>query len=401
MGDPMNVPAAPGNMNNVNVPIRVFNDVKVVALEWNSDHHVIKDNAAGWSNSGSLYPKPEFRLGGTCAPVSHTKNQYLSGTVTFKVSPEDAPERECTVRCKAVWGEQTWKAKLKGGTSTTSFAVLLPDVVQVMKGEIAFWVDNGADGEMSAGTIPDHTIYVTMDTPVSLVGTDEEGIADRRMRAAVELACAASSDDGFRIAEHVMSTVKEYTLVPDPSLAHFNHPQYHTANGGAWPIAEFAAKKAECQAICRFTRAVLAQIGCPGVYDVCVVWAEPTTADGKTGKEGALFDGGLERWNVENPHPKGWLAKLADRPCTVGQVYEFKDGSLPDYVGFNNFEACFRWQYTDGKGKTKYRYLGGGLPGQVFYSPDEILRAFHSLVWVSVVSSSKMRVEQIVQRYQK
>lgn len=401
MGDAIEVPAAPGNANQMSVPTRVFDDVKIVSVEFNNDHHMMKDNSSGWSNGGSLYAKPEFVAGKTSAPVSYTRNQYLGVTATFKIMPETAAAFKCRVTSSTPWMKGEWEATLKGGTCAMSFSWQLPDVFQTLRGDIEFMVDNGVDGPRIVGSSMGHVIHVTMDTPISLAHTDEEGVTERRLRAAMELVGAAASDDLRSIASSVMATVKQYTLTKDPSLSQFAHPRYRNASGGAWPIAQYADKSAECQAICRFARAVMAQVGCPGSYDVYVVWAEPTKDGGKTAVE-APIDGpcGLIAWNEANPHPQGWQARLADRPCVEGGVYAM-DGTDPTYIGFNSFEACLRVGYIDSNnGAQKYVYYGGGIPGVVFKSAQEVLPAFYALCWVSHDGVNN-RVEKVIARYQR
>ena len=60
MGDPIDVPAAPGNTNNVNVPVRTFNDIKVAALAFGSEHGLLKDNASDWTSAGNPTQSPGY-----------------------------------------------------------------------------------------------------------------------------------------------------------------------------------------------------------------------------------------------------------------------------------------------------------------------------------------------------
>jgi hypothetical protein len=42
MGEPQQIPTAPGNTNPVSVPVRTFNEVKTVSLAFVGDHQLLK-----------------------------------------------------------------------------------------------------------------------------------------------------------------------------------------------------------------------------------------------------------------------------------------------------------------------------------------------------------------------
>jgi len=380
------------------VPTRVFVEVKVVKLVIHSDHHVIKDNETGWSNSGSLYAKPEFTYGKRSAPASHTKGQYLSTSIDFEVWPPEAPQLDCVIEGTTKWGVTLkGSAKLKGGTQTVSMAAQLPDSVKKLAGDIRFTVDNGVDGVQAADASWGHSIYLTFDTPVDRVGTDEAGITDKRMSTAVRLVSNTGWDDPHGIVDGLMGLVPGYTLTKNPSVpAHWGHPEYFNSGGGAWALAEYLDKRAECQAICRFVMAVLKHVGCPGEGKVVVVWSDPDIDDGRTAQVADWPAGGL---NGKTKIVNGveWNAYLLDRHAVAGQVFQTKDPDVPNYMGCNNFEACLLFEHGGEK-----KYYGGGAG--VYASPEQVVTAFHSLCWVSNFQDPDSRrpmvkIEDVVRRW--
>jgi hypothetical protein len=276
MAEPMNIPAAPGNTNNVVVPTRAFNEVKTVSLEFIGDHQLLKNNAADWTNTGSVVAKPEFSYGKKSAPMSRTKKKRLCVQVAFEVWPYDAPQIQCSIKGTASFGALFFDTSfpLKGGLQTVILesAGDLPDKITKLSGDIAWTVDNGVDGPMKADLSWGHDLYVTFDTPVDLVGTSEAGITEKRLKTSVELIARAGSNDPHAIVASLMGLVPGYVLIRNGAVpSQFNHPTYFNSSGGAWPIAEYLSYMAECQAICRFVHATIKQIGCPGVASIVVV----------------------------------------------------------------------------------------------------------------------------------
>ena len=153
MGDPIPVPAAPGNTNQVNAPTRTFNEIKTVSLEFIGDHAMLKDNATDWTNTGNAFPKPEFTYGKQSAPISRTKDNVLAVKVGLEVWPADAPQMPCTITGATTWGLSfTTKFPLQGGQQVVILesAEKLPNRVTKLAGDIEWTVDNGADGPMKA-----------------------------------------------------------------------------------------------------------------------------------------------------------------------------------------------------------------------------------------------------------
>lgn len=154
-------------------------------------------------------------------------------------------------------------------------------------------------------------------------------------------------------------------------------------------MADYVDLGGECQAIVRFVRGILLQVGCPGEAKAVVVWTDPNIENGTKVLEAphGTFTLHGRRKTVDG---KLWYISLADRdPVSVGSRF------TPDDMGMNNFEACLRFAHA---GVTKY--YGGGAG--VYDSHEEVIHAFHALVWHSFDyegSTLYYVIQEIVQRY--
>jgi hypothetical protein len=146
----------------------------------------------------------------------------------------------------------------------------------------------------------------------------------------------------------------------------------------------------ECQAIVRFVRDVIKQVGCPGQAETIVVWADPDVDGGRKALEGPWGAGTGLRNKEGRFGSETWFAALVDKD-PVAEGYRFSIGS----IGLNNFEACLRFTHNG-----KRRYYGGGAG--VYNSPDEVIKAFHALCWVtfeSVGPADFVTIRKIVRRF--
>jgi hypothetical protein len=137
--------------------------------------------------------------------------------------------------------------------------------------------------------------------------------------------------------------------------------------GGAWLAADYINYGAECQAIVRFVRGVIFQLGCPGEARTVVIWSDPDVNAGNTTLEADWGKGGLGGKPSKKVGAEYWFASLADKP-----VYE---DSYADGVGLNNFEACLKFAADK-----KTLYYGGGVQG-AYESKEQIIQAFFAVAW--------------------
>jgi hypothetical protein len=395
--------------------------MKILKLTFKTDHHVITDNNSDWQNTGTVFPKPDWTYGKSSNPISHTKNQAVTVEVEFEVNPGNADATDADVTGTAAFGSlvfngSTPKPQFKGGTMTITATSTgpLPDTVDKLTGDIKWSVSTKEDGPFDAGSSFGHVVYVTMDTPVAVSGS-EGGFTLKRMDKSVELvkgtgkAVPPWNAAPLAIVDTLMPLIKNYTLIPDPAVngarPGVNHPQYFNNIGGAWNVADFIANSAECQAIVRFFRAVIKQVGCPGTAQIMLVYADPNVNNGNTVLEDDFESSGDKALHhVANRMINGqasFAALLDTNPGpSAGKVFDGNNkGRLPP-AGANAFEACMK--FTDPGGTTEY--FAGGTGGAKFTNKDDVINVFQALVWLSNPTGGQpgenlMKVEQIVKKY--
>ncbi|HZS57201.1 MAG TPA: hypothetical protein VFA65_22555 [Bryobacteraceae bacterium] len=413
--------------------------IKPVRVTFKSDHHMMTDNNADWTNSGSVFPKPEWTTRKPSNPISHTKNQKVEIEVDFDVAPANASETVGDVAgiatfCRLFFSAS--KQKFKGGLVTVSVRSTTPllDMVEKLSGDIQWRVTTVADGAFDVGSSSGHTIYVTWDTPISVSG-HEAGITQKRMELAVKLVGDAIVSAGYAesrlvpedanqpvssnisphwIVNDLMRQVKGYELVPNPNVpAQFDHPQYFNDRGGAWTMADYLSYSAECQAIVRFYRAVIKQVGCPGLAQIMAVYARPDVDNGNTVLEDDMETNSASGLNAVSPKRVGdrsFVAALLDKDpgSDPGKIFDGnRRGRIPG-IGLNTFEACLKFTFpepqsgaTPEAGATQY--YAGGTGGSVMDNKERVIKVFWALVWYSFVLGQPgeylVKVEEIVARY--
>jgi hypothetical protein len=398
--------------------------VKVVELTFKTDHHVMKDNSSDWLNSGSVFTKPEFTFGVASKPVTHTKNTKVGVDIVLEVWPANADPTDVTVEGTATWDSAfkfTATAKIKGGRQTISFTSnnALPDAIKKITGDIE-WTVNDGKTTMKADHSWGHVIYTTWDTPQDAPG-DEAGITQKRMEAAVGLIAAVVSAgaglDPHSIVHGIMQKFLNYWLDHDhmppgytgpTPAANLNYPSYMqdssipaTVPGGAWNIFDFISASAECQAIVRFTRANIRQVGIPGKAQVIVVFADADTA--------AALEGD---WEAGESGMANVTRTLGTKTCDVAlfDAQPTAVGTIMDraHVGLNNYEACLRFTFPDPGGGTPaagtQKYYAGGTNGAVFDTKDQVITVFQALVWITWPGTpagqpARFRIEKIVKKW--
>jgi hypothetical protein len=393
----------PGGGTTVKIKIKrvVINPLK---MSYESDHAVLTDQQ-DWKRGTSKYHdqdpyewccKPPRRF-----PISQTKNTKLKIKVVFYPSSKNTE----TVSGKVVGDGGAFYLKFEGsGTFAPGEFVEvamtatrpLPDQCIYLPNQAITWRVEAGGEVYPAGTSGPSSIYVTLDKPKD-EGGDGDGPTHRRMNAAVYLVERAGSNEPHKIVANLMSRFRGYILQPDPNVpAEYDHPQYFNGVGGAWPLFENMGALGECQAIVRFVKGVIHQVGCPGTAEAVVIHAN--THSGRA-REDAFGHEGMSSNGWFDYKGKPVFATLADQIVEEGREYppshtrgdpRFPLGS----PGFNNYEACLK--FTHG-GETKY-YAGGV---GVFESKEEVIRVFTALVWAS--PSRNIRggyyIDKVVRRY--
>ncbi|MBI4703943.1 MAG: hypothetical protein HY744_22775 [Deltaproteobacteria bacterium] len=375
---------------------------EIRAVTYVGDHNLMKVNTSDWTDAGPAHPKPEWRKGDAQArPVSYTKGQTAVFDLELSATRDAGPAEDADLVGKASFGPMSFTGRGPVGRDAKPVPMkgaAVGDRVRALEGSIQFTATPARNGAgYGAGTSGGHKIYVTLDTPVTVAGSREAGITEKRMEAAVRLVGAAGTNDPHAIVSYLMRQFRFYTLRPDPAVpARYQHPAYFNEVGGAWPMAEYLGKSGECQAIVRFVRAAIKQVGCPGQADLVVCWADPDVGGGAKGLESTVPPGGGLSGKSKTVGGKIWYACLVDTYPDEGKIYDIEQLNA-HYMGLNNFEACLRFEH----GGTK-RYYGGGAGS--YQSSDEVLLAFYALAWVTFghtapTGSAGARVEKVVKRW--
>lgn len=372
--------------------------ITVFSLEFLSDHQLLKNDRTDWKDSGARYPKPDWSVNNAQqSPVSHNMDQQVQLKVTLKVDPPDACAEVGTLEGSGP-GEMIFPP-----ISTTFQPGLNPPLVvtstsklPVAVARLAFttqWTMRGKSGQFTSSSSTE--CFVTVSTPLN-EGWQEDGVTYKRMAAAVDLVSPISVTDRnkfpFDIVGSLMAKIPYYTLKRDPAVPlSYHHPQYFNTEGGAWPICDYINKYAECQAIVRWGRGIIKQIGCPGEAKAVVIWADPDRNHG-----GEVLEAPLGTPTLHNHATKKirghdcHVALAAADSVSVGTEFD-TDASV-----MNMYEACLKFTYA---GKTKY--YGGGAG--VYNNKEEVIKGFKALVWYrAIVRPSgvvKLRVEEVVHVY--
>jgi hypothetical protein len=365
--------------------------IKLISLRFWSDYGLIKNEEEKWTNTGVRYPVPEWIDGRDIrSPIVHNIDKKVKLDLTFEAGPPGACAEQGTIAGTGPEGIQfNGQATFKPGKLkvTLTSDTKTPKRVDELDLSIDWTV---VTPPVNYDVTTQNTCYLVMNKPVDH-GEPEDGVTKKRAETAVSLVGEVASLDPHTIVGHLMEKFPFYTLEAHPDVpAEYKHPTFFNTTGGAWPMADNIDKSGECQAIVRFVRGLLMQVGCPGDAKTYLVWSDPTVSNGTK--------------VLEAPYPKRtlhdrkkkvngvtWYAALADRdPVAVGTTFTSDD------MGMNTFEACLRFSHG---GVTKY--YGGGAG--VYDSHEEVIHAFHALVWFSYefddVGNTLFKIEEIVQRY--
>jgi hypothetical protein len=284
----------------------------------------------------------------------------------------------------------------------------------MLSGDIKWSADVPGQGKFAAGSSWGHKVYVTIDNPISAPNA-EAGITQKRMDKAVSLISPFSTNDPHTIVQKMMQLLPGYWLNSTPPSSYtgppipadLNYPRYlgsaAAALGGAWNIADSMGALAECQAIVRFVRAVIKQVGCPGEAKVMVVFADPDFNSGSDTKEqdyelpvNAQADAtinGMAGYGLNNHSAKVingmscFPSLLApETAANAKEGYTFDMNTVDDkWIGLNNFEACLKFTAPNAAGTSISKYYGGGAG--ITDTKEQMISAFNSLAWVAPIAS--------------
>jgi hypothetical protein len=434
-----------GGLTHRNAVRKKVTELSIARLTFLSDHGLLTNIApesTNWRTGGKRYVDLEGGAhwkpaAGKSFPVSVTKGTSLQIELELSVVLADTDPIEGTIHGEPAGGGRATESFLQfdgkvvvgGGTSVKVSLTAkgpLPDEIVELDARSIAWKVTLAGETFDLGSTGPHRLYLTygkpdpgglpMPTPFGPQPPPvEDGITEKRMRAAVNRThemlqqavglvdpstqLSLDRNDPHVIVNMLFRTFKGYALIADKGLATFNHPTYFNRQGGAWPMADHIDESGECQAIVRFIRAVLMQIGCPGEAKLVVVFASFDVDRGATPLEDDIIppdpdktkyrpdpdkggkmgvSGGLQRDELRSVKIRGVdrmvVLGLADSPVKPGQMLEVS-------TVLNAYEACLKFTFGG-----KMRYYGGGVPGSDFTSALEVLHVFASLVWWRTVT---------------
>lgn len=372
-------------------------EITLESVEFLSGHGALKGCGDGesWRDEGEPCPKPEWtpeRRG----PASHTMGEPIRLAVAANRAGV-----ELTGKSTATGGGLTFapvgRAGGNGGRVIVASTRDLPRKVQQLSLDLR-WSAGGAP----IATETSHLVYVTLGRPAEdhRSSWPEDGVTLKRMGTAVSWVEPLETVEPHAIVEGLLSRFPYYTLQPSPKVPKkYGHPRYFNNEGGAWAMAEHPEESGECQAIARFVRGVLRQVGAPGELRVRLVWADPRVNGGRTPLEADWEEepgAGLDA--TRRIRGRRCIAALVDGPVEEGKSYPpshtiLRNGRVSP--GLNRYEAFVR--FSHGR-ETRYYAAGASGAGPVPHGPA-MLRVFWGLIWVSLTRGEGFRVEEIVARY--
>lgn len=380
--------------------------LKIVELEFLSDHRLLKNNDANWENTGAVFKKPDWTPEKS-NPISHSMDKKAKVRVVIEAEGEAPDDGQITAQFQ---GKEFFLSK------QVTFNIGKNELTLTSKEDLSGKIGHkDATFKWSATTTrnPESTsigntvnhIYITFSNPVSRPSEPDDGVTVYRMKKSISFILATKTEEPHGIVAKLMGSFPTYTLEKNDAVpVELGHPQYTNPKIGAWALADYSKQTAECQAICRFVRGVLDQVGCPGTVEPVVVWADPVEKKVKEApygesKSGLRFVtktvsenveeeervkiteelGGWDKLMGKEPNVRieirkktvtktvTWNAFLTTDEATVGE--DVTDS------GLNLYEACLKFTH---EGDVKY--YGGGAG--VFATKTKVVQAFHSLIWV-------------------
>jgi hypothetical protein len=327
--------------------------IKIVSVEFLSDHKSLKNYDVDWKDGGSRYPKPEWTPANQY-PISHTMDKPVEIEVTIAVEPSDACPETGTLRGEGPNGMVFEKTGVKFSPGQIKLKLTSDRKLDKKIQELSFsvnWTTTGTSVAVSpANTV--NKMFVTMDTPTT---PRQPGVTLKRMRHAVSATGGVGSLDPHDIVKHVMSKWSTFNL--------------NQVYDNEWELADDATDPvtgdligADCQTIVRHTESVIRMVGCPGTAEFIVVWAKvPAPAVGVENPAYSPNVSDPKQWynsfNPPNPAKAKWRATLVDYGG-----------------GHNRYEACLKFEH----GGVKKYYAGGvGRKDNV----NQVIKVFKTMSW--------------------
>ena len=344
---------------------------RVEALEFTSDHNLLRRNTTDVLGGGPRYPDVEWtNAPRTNAPITHTggDDSRIRARVTLSLegAAPDTPYRlegSSAEPALCFRGEGRLAAGDVGPLNVEATAPLGRAVRKIRaKVTWSLTLDPGtpASRALDLGETGPHVVYVTLGTPLN-TEAPLSVVTDARMEIAVERVAAAMARAGAaasppRIVHELMKEEVDYYL-----------PARHYGKQEAWKLPESWGMQppgASCISIVDFVVLVCKMIGLEGTVRRSAFYA--TADDPFKAARGGLGDPPVFK---EGTFGERWQLLLIDeRNTNAGQP-----GGLG---GVNYYEAALEYEW---RGKSYY-YPGG--TARVYDTPEKVVRIFRTLAWV-------------------
>jgi hypothetical protein len=331
--------------------------VTLRSVRFRSDHGVMTDRETDWERGGTPYPKPEWSdatPGVPAAPVSHTRNRSVEIEATTDVSAEgDGTSFQLEGVSRLGFLSFRGSGRLLPGRQVVAMRSNAPTPNAITRAADSIdWQLVTGSGRLSLATSPGHELFVTMNVPL------EPGeVTYKRMAKAVELAGRVGTLVPHDLVRGLMDNFGRYNL--------------HVQLENPWTLADDLERGAQCIDIVRFVQGILNMVGCPGLAEAKLIWAQPATPS--IAEETPT--GGMGTVPSPSSHPT-WQACLIDGDACP-----------------NNFEAVLKFTES---GST--RYYPGGVKAR-FVLKEQVLGVFEFLAWIDHYDGTNYLIQQVVRSY--
>jgi hypothetical protein len=207
--------------------------LELKSIKFTSDHDVLNDNDANWTDSGTVYSEPEWIPDDSDPntdpeqnnPISHTKNIKLATDITVKIAPSgltfdligDGPNNYVDFTKTAI--TSTGSDQIVSVTADDN----LVNQVDTLEKSISWTIkltDFNPDYEHNAGTSGPHKMYITYGTPSGSV------VTEKRMSWSCQKADGSTTDS--EVADAIHNALGDV----DPPY----EPREKPSLGSGWPL---------------------------------------------------------------------------------------------------------------------------------------------------------------------
>ncbi len=383
-----------------------ISSIDLVSLTFLNDHGLLKSEETKWTDTGTPFDPPDWTAAGVKHPVSVTKETHVKVEVEYTVAAEDACPEGGMISATA-FGNHAYGydavdfAPSKAPAAMAPIAIYkAPRLIQRMNTFDAVWTAD-ADSTHAMGTSQNEMFVIF--GPSKLGEFSEDGATLKRMRTSVDWAKQALTVQEVDIIEYLFDQFDRYVLGVDQltateqaelranpdlmtALTDADWPTFFAKNNGgvgAWPIADDKSWGAECQAICRFIRGIMRQIGAKSKLDFRTYTADfsdPETPLNQGAPTGPRSDFTYLLADQEVHVLRTYWAPVED---SSGIPLDIPQNNGP-WPGWNNFEAYLKVTPDDGG---EVRLFGGGVgilekktnPLHVFYAIVELKARFRTI----------------------